>query len=97
MLCVCASEARKSSTWARSTAVFGPSETTVEKPTAFFLAQSRMDAVSAPDFEAAGARRWVYSGQADKAVPYYEKALLSSPENATIKANLDRARGRTGK
>ena len=32
-----------------STAVLGPSDTTVEKPTAFFLAQSRMDDVSAPD------------------------------------------------
>lgn len=33
----------------------------------------KSDAVSAPDFEAAGARRWVYSGQADKAVgmPYW--------------------------
>ena len=32
-----------------STAVLGPSDTTVEKPTPFLLAQSRMDAVSAPD------------------------------------------------
>lgn len=33
----------------------------------------KSDAVSAPAFEAAGARRWVYSGQADKAVgmPYW--------------------------
>lgn len=36
-------------------------------------------------------------GQADKAIPYYEKALLASPENAIIKANLDRAKGKTGK
>ena len=33
----------------------------------------KSDAVSAPQFEAAGARRWVYTGQADKAVgmPYW--------------------------
>lgn len=33
----------------------------------------KADAVSAPQFEAAGARRWVYSGQADKVVgmPYW--------------------------
>ncbi len=33
----------------------------------------KSDAVSAPSFEAAGARRWVYSGQADKVVgmPYW--------------------------
>ena len=49
MLWVCLSLARKSSTWAMSTEVFGPSDTTDEKPTPFWLAQSRMDAVSAPD------------------------------------------------
>ena len=49
MLRVCASEARKSSTCAMSTDVFGPTETTAEKPTALFLAQSRIEAVSAPD------------------------------------------------
>ena len=49
MLCVLPSAARKSSTCAMSTTVFGPSETTCEKPTEFWLAQSRMDAVSAPD------------------------------------------------
>ncbi len=49
MLCVCASLARKSSTCGSSTAVFGPSETTVEKPTPLPRAQSRMPAVSAPD------------------------------------------------
>ena len=32
-----------------STLVLGPSETTLEKPTEFWLAQSRMEAVSAPD------------------------------------------------
>jgi DNA transformation protein len=33
----------------------------------------KSDVVSAPAFEAAGARRWVYSGQADKAMgmPYW--------------------------
>ena len=40
MLCVLPSFARKSSTWAMSTAVFGPSETTAEKPTALLLARS---------------------------------------------------------
>ena len=49
MLWVLASVARKSSTSAMSTAVFGPSDTTVEKPTPFFCAQSRIDEVSAPD------------------------------------------------
>src|SRR5450759_4716059 len=49
MLWVLASDAKKSNTWAMSTAVFGPSDTTVENPTAFFLAQSRIDEVSAPD------------------------------------------------
>ena len=34
-----------------STEVFGPSETTVENPTAFWLAQSRMDEVNAPDWD----------------------------------------------
>ena len=49
MLWVCWSLARKSSTWAMSTAVFGPSDTTVEKPTALLRAQSSIDEVSAPD------------------------------------------------
>ena len=49
MLWVWRSLARKSSTWAISTEVLGPSETTEEKPTPFLLAQSRMEAVSAPD------------------------------------------------
>ena len=51
MLCVRASLARKSSTSAMSTSVLRPSDTTVEKPTAFLLAQSRMDAVSEPDWQ----------------------------------------------
>ena len=45
MLWVAPSLARKSSTWARSTAVLAPSEMTAEKPTPFSLAQSRMDEV----------------------------------------------------
>jgi hypothetical protein len=49
MLCVLASLARKSSTSAMSSTVFGPSDTTVEKPTALLLAQSSIEAVSAPD------------------------------------------------
>ena len=49
MLCVRPSLARKSSTSARSSAVFGPSDTTVEKPTAFVRAQSSIAVVSAPD------------------------------------------------
>ena len=51
MLWVEASLARKSSTCVRSTAVLAPSETTVENPTALRAAQSRMDAVSAPDWQ----------------------------------------------
>ena len=50
MLCVRASWARKSSTWAMSTSVLGPSDTTAENPTALLLAQSRIDEVSAPDW-----------------------------------------------
>jgi len=49
MLCVLRSAARKSSTCAISTAVFGPSDTTAENPTLFFAAQSRIEDVSAPD------------------------------------------------
>ena len=49
MLCVLRSSARKSNTCAISTAVLAPSDTTVEKPTPFLAAQSRIDDVSAPD------------------------------------------------
>ena len=43
------SAARKSSVSASVTPVCGPSATTVEKPTRFWRAQSRIEAVSAPD------------------------------------------------
>ena len=49
MLCVCGSAARKSSVCAMSTAVCGPSEITVEKPTLLGRAQSSRAEVSAPD------------------------------------------------
>ena len=51
MLWVCGSFAKKSSTWAISTPVCGPSDTTIEKPTPLLLAQSNIEAVSAPDCE----------------------------------------------
>ncbi len=68
MLCVWASEARKSSTWAMSTEVLGPSETTVEKPTAFSVAQSRMEAVSAPDCDTRASGPGAASGPATLAL-----------------------------
>jgi hypothetical protein len=49
MLCVAWSLARKSSTCGMSTEVCGPSDTTLEKPTPFWRAQSSIEAVSAPD------------------------------------------------
>ncbi|OQC03785.1 MAG: hypothetical protein BWX79_02582 [Alphaproteobacteria bacterium ADurb.Bin100] len=68
MLWVCWSEARKSSTCAISTEVFGPSETTVENPTAFWLAQSRMEEVSAPDCDTSASGPGVAMGPATLAL-----------------------------
>jgi hypothetical protein len=36
-------------------------------------------------------------GQADKALPYFEKAHLLNPENTTIAANLERVKKITHK
>ena len=68
MLWVCASEARKSSAWAMSTALCGPGETTVEKPTAFLRAQSRIDAVNAPDCDTSASGPGDASGPATLAL-----------------------------
>ena len=70
MLWVCASEARKSSTWAMSTAVLGPSDTTVENPTPFLVAQSRIDAVSAPDWETKASGPGAHSAPATLALRF---------------------------
>ena len=51
-----------------STLVLGPSETTVEKPTALRLAQSRMEAVSAPDCETSAMGPAAVSGPATLAL-----------------------------
>mmetsp|Transcript_59265 Transcript_59265/g.139881 ORF Transcript_59265/g.139881 Transcript_59265/m.139881 type:complete len:242 (+) Transcript_59265:581-1306(+) len=64
MLCVRVSVARKSSTWARSTAAFGPRDTTWLKPTWFCRAQSSMAEVSAPDCETSASEPSAASGPA---------------------------------
>ena len=64
MLCVRLSVARKSSTWARSTAAFGPSDTTWLKPTRFCCAQSSMAEVSAPDCDTSASEPSAASGPA---------------------------------
>ena len=51
MLWVCGSLARKSRACAKPTALCGPSEMTVEKPTLLGWAQSMIEEVSAPDWE----------------------------------------------
>ena len=50
MLCVRPSLARKSNASGRPRLVCGPSEMTEEKPTPLLAAQSRIDAVNAPDW-----------------------------------------------
>ena len=68
MLWVWASEAKKSSTWAMSTAVFGPSDTTVEKPTPLLTAQSRIEEVNAPDCDTSASGPLAHSAPATLAL-----------------------------
>ena len=75
MLCVRASLARKSSTWAMSTEVLRPSETTAEKPTAFWPAQSSIDAVSAPDCDTSASGPALASGAGRAGVELQMRAL----------------------
>ena len=56
--------AKKSNTYAISTAVWGPSDTTEENPTALLLAQSRMDAVNAPDCDTSASEPGCANGPA---------------------------------
>ena len=64
MLWVARSLARKSSTCGMSTEVCGPSDTTLEKPTPFWRAQSSIDAVSAPDCDTSASGPVLASGPA---------------------------------
>ena len=101
MLCVCGSAARKSNTWRCQSLCSGPPTPRRKKPTALLRAQSRMDAVNAPDCdtsakEPARSQRPRHTGVELQGRSLQAHAVGTQQKHALVLGNFAQLRSQVG-